>query len=130
MTKPVQLTETQEQALDSVYVPTLPLHVEHHPEDRRQCRWHVVDAIGGIVEAFPTPEQAGNARIRISAYYASTKSRATAEQVSTVWGTLVLCKSRSTAARLHPFAAVIAKVDGGYLVFQSDDDYKSWKAQK
>ena len=52
------------------------------------------------------------------------------DQVSTVWGTLVLCKCRSSAALLHPYAAVIAKVDGGYLVFDSWDTYRAWKAQK
>ena len=52
------------------------------------------------------------------------------EQVSTTWGTLVLCQSRSTAARLHPQAGAIAKVDGGYLVFESRDDYETWKRQK
>ena len=50
------------------------------------------------------------------------------DQVSTVWGVLVLCKSRSTAARLHPYAGVIAKVDGGFLVFETDADYKAWRA--
>ena len=45
------------------------------------------------------------------------------EQVGTVWGVLVLCKSRSTAARLHPYAGVIAKVDGGFMVFETAAEY-------
>lgn len=65
-----QLTESQEQMLDSVYVPTLPLHVEHHPEDTRQCQWHIVDAVGGIVEAFGKEQAATEAAERVTAYYA------------------------------------------------------------
>lgn len=52
------------------------------------------------------------------------------EQVSTVWGVIVLCNSRSTAARLHPQYAVISKVDGGYLVFETRSDHDTWKQQK
>ena len=40
------------------------------------------------------------------------------------------CKSRSTAARRNPWAEVIIKVDGGYLCFESDDDYRTWKNQR
>jgi hypothetical protein len=54
----------------------------------------------------------------------------TIEQVNTTWGVLVLCNSRNTAARLHPQYAVISKVDGGYLVFESRSDYEGWKQQK
>ena len=42
----------------------------------------------------------------------------------------VECKSRSTAARRCPWAAVIAKVDGGFRCFESRYDYDVWKNQK
>lgn len=42
----------------------------------------------------------------------------------------VECKSRSTAARRCPWAAVIAKADGGYWCFESPDDYDQWKGQR
>jgi hypothetical protein len=41
----------------------------------------------------------------------------------------VECKSRSTAARRCPWAAVIVKVDGGFRCFESVMDYKIWKDQ-
>jgi len=69
MTTEKQLTESQEESLDSVCVPTLPLHIEHKPEDYRQCRWHVVDAIGGIVECFQSEEKAASAMARVTTYY-------------------------------------------------------------
>jgi hypothetical protein len=42
----------------------------------------------------------------------------------------VECKSRSTAKRRCPWAAKIAKVSGGYLCFESVEDYRIWKQQK
>ena len=38
--------------------------------------------------------------------------------------------SRKAAAKECPWAAVIVKVDGGYMCFESADDYKTWKNQK
>jgi hypothetical protein len=40
------------------------------------------------------------------------------------------CKSRSTAKRRAPWAAVIAKCEGGFTAFESVTDYKTWKTQK
>lgn len=42
----------------------------------------------------------------------------------------VECKSRSTAARRCPWAARIARVDGGYMAFESVADYRAWRGQK
>jgi len=40
------------------------------------------------------------------------------------------CASRSTARRRAPWAAVIAKVEGGFMAFESVADYATWKKQK
>jgi len=41
------------------------------------------------------------------------------------------CKSRMTAKRrTWLWAAIVAKVTGGYMCFESCDDYKTWKNQK
>lgn len=40
------------------------------------------------------------------------------------------CKTRTTAARRCPWAAVIAKVEGGYIAFESRADYRVWRGQK
>ena len=32
--------------------------------------------------------------------------------------------------RVFPFAAKIVKVDGGYIAFETVEDYKRWKKQK
>lgn len=40
------------------------------------------------------------------------------------------CKDRRTAARRAPWAAIIVKVEGGYLAFESRDDYHTWLKQK
>jgi len=40
------------------------------------------------------------------------------------------CKTRATAARRCPWAAAIAKVEGGYIAFESSSDYRVWRAQK
>jgi hypothetical protein len=69
MTNTKQLTESQEQSLDSVYVAILPLHIEHKPKDTRQCRWHIVDSVGGIVECFQSEEKATEAMARVTAYW-------------------------------------------------------------
>lgn len=42
----------------------------------------------------------------------------------------VECKHRSTAKRRCPWAAVIAKVEGGFMCFESVDDYRTWKNQR
>lgn len=42
----------------------------------------------------------------------------------------VVCKSRSTAVRLCPWAAKIVKVDGGYRAFESLADYATWRNQR
>lgn len=43
---------------------------------------------------------------------------------------IITCKARSTAKRRAPWAAIIAKVDGGYLAFESAADYATWRHQK
>jgi hypothetical protein len=40
------------------------------------------------------------------------------------------CKSRATAKRLCPWAAVIAKVVGGFKCFESVTDYAIWRRQR
>jgi len=37
--------------------------------------------------------------------------------------------TRSQAKKACPWASVIVKVDGGYLCFESVDDYRTWKNQ-
>jgi hypothetical protein len=41
----------------------------------------------------------------------------------------VMCQTRSMAARKCPWAVVIAAVDGGFMCFESRDDYQMWKRQ-
>lgn len=40
------------------------------------------------------------------------------------------CSARATAKRRAPWAAKIAKVEGGFYAFESVNDYKQWKNQK
>ncbi len=40
------------------------------------------------------------------------------------------CKSRSTAVKMCPWAAIIVKVEGGFKAFESMEDYRIWKNQK
>jgi hypothetical protein len=40
------------------------------------------------------------------------------------------CASRETAKRRAPWAEKIAKVEGGYMAFESSNDYATWKNQK
>ena len=40
------------------------------------------------------------------------------------------CKTRRTALRRAPWACTFAKVDGGFMAFESITDYKIWKNQK
>lgn len=40
------------------------------------------------------------------------------------------CETRYQAKKGMPWAAVIAKVAGGYIGFESKDDYRTWKNQK
>lgn len=40
------------------------------------------------------------------------------------------CNSRSTAKRRCPWAAVIARVEGGYRCFESAEDYRLWRKQQ
>ena len=41
-----------------------------------------------------------------------------------------VAKSRATVAHMWPGGAIIAKVDGGHIVFGSLAQYRRWKAQK
>lgn len=43
---------------------------------------------------------------------------------------MIVCKSRNTAKRQCPWAAVIAKVEDGYLCFESRADYVVWRGQR
>jgi hypothetical protein len=43
---------------------------------------------------------------------------------------VIHCKSRSTAAKRCPWAAIIAKVEGGFIAFESVTDYETWRRQK
>lgn len=40
------------------------------------------------------------------------------------------CGSRSTAKRRAPWAAVIARADGGWWAFESVADYATWRRQR
>ena len=40
------------------------------------------------------------------------------------------CKTRKTAIRRCPWAAIIIKVDGGYKAFESTVDYQTWQRQE
>lgn len=42
----------------------------------------------------------------------------------------VECKTRRTALRRCPWACVIAKVAGGFAIFDSREAYQIWKRQK
>lgn len=44
--------------------------------------------------------------------------------------TFVECKSYQTARRRCPWAAIIAKADGGYWAFESVEDYAIWRNQR
>lgn len=40
------------------------------------------------------------------------------------------CRSYNTARRRCPWAAVIVKVEGGFIAFEFVTDYITWKNQK
>lgn len=40
------------------------------------------------------------------------------------------CKWRYQALKEYPWASKIAKVCGGYMCFESEQDYKVWRMQK
>lgn len=42
----------------------------------------------------------------------------------------VECRWRSQAIRECPWASKVAKVTGGYMCFESIEDYKVWRNQK
>jgi len=43
---------------------------------------------------------------------------------------LIVCKTRKTAVKRAPWACKVVKVEGGYMAFESWDDYNTWKNQK
>lgn len=40
------------------------------------------------------------------------------------------CKTAKEARQLAPWAAVVRKVCGGYMAWESVEDYRTWKSQK
>ena len=42
----------------------------------------------------------------------------------------VQTESLKVAKNACPWASVIAKVDGGYMAFESAQDYRAWRSQK
>jgi hypothetical protein len=42
----------------------------------------------------------------------------------------VVVKNRYQARKFAPWAAAIAKVDGGFTCFESVSDYKTWRNQR
>ena len=42
----------------------------------------------------------------------------------------VQTESRKFAKNACPWASVITKVDGGYMAFESAQDYRAWRNQK
>jgi hypothetical protein len=43
---------------------------------------------------------------------------------------MIRCRSRSVALRLAPWACVLAKVEGGFMAFESYADYRTWRRQR
>ena len=43
---------------------------------------------------------------------------------------LIVCKNRKTAVKRAPWACKVVKVEGGYMAFESWDDYNTWKNQE
>lgn len=43
---------------------------------------------------------------------------------------MIQAATAAQARKLAPWAAALAKVDGGYMAFESLDDYATWKRQK
>jgi len=43
---------------------------------------------------------------------------------------IVECKTRYKANKKCPWASVVAKVDGGFMCFESKIDYIIWRSQK
>lgn len=43
---------------------------------------------------------------------------------------IIDCRSYATARRRCPWASVIAKVIGGYIAFESVEDYYTWRGQR
>ncbi len=39
-------------------------------------------------------------------------------------------KTREKALKDYPWASKVVKVEGGYMCFESIDDYETWKKQK
>jgi len=44
--------------------------------------------------------------------------------------TFVRCKSRTTARKHNPSAAIIVKVEGGFIAFDYIETYLVWRNQK
>lgn len=42
----------------------------------------------------------------------------------------IQAKSLQAAKKLAPWAAKVVKVEGGFMAFESIQDYKTWKNQK
>ena len=40
------------------------------------------------------------------------------------------CRSRATAKRRAPWAARIAKCEGGFMAFESAADWETWRRQR
>tara|TARA_R110000868_G_scaffold217532_2_gene467633 strand:- start:604 stop:747 length:144 start_codon:yes stop_codon:yes gene_type:complete len=40
------------------------------------------------------------------------------------------CRSRSTARKAAPWAAIVAKAEGGFWAFESVNEYHVWRGQK
>jgi hypothetical protein len=41
----------------------------------------------------------------------------------------IQCENRQQAGEECPWAAIIVSVDGGYMCFESYDDYEVWECQ-
>lgn len=40
------------------------------------------------------------------------------------------CRTYQTAKRRFPWAAVIVRVEGGFMAFSTTDEYMTWQRQK
>jgi hypothetical protein len=52
------------------------------------------------------------------------------ERRNTMRKEMIQVKTRKEAEQAAPWASKVVKVDGGYMAFESIDDYRAWKNQQ
>lgn len=58
------------------------------------------------------------------------ETKTTTQKENAMRQEVVECKTRKQAEKQCPWAEKIVKVEGGYMCFESNVDYKIWKNQK